>query len=72
MLSRIATCCKNFQILIRSPLQMKSLYLLSKFHGDIFNGLGEKWIWKLPPEMPLVDVKAGFHRSKYKANLNQF
>ena len=33
MLSRIATCCKNFQILIR---EMKFLHLLSKFHGYIW------------------------------------
>ena len=42
MLSRIATCGKNFQILLRSPLQMKFLHLLSKFRGSIVNGLGEK------------------------------
>ena len=41
MLSRILTCCKNFQILICSPLKIKSLHLLSKFCGYIFNGLGE-------------------------------
>ena len=28
MLSRIVTCCKNCQILIRSPLEVKSLHLL--------------------------------------------
>ena len=32
----------NCQILICSPLKMKSLHLLSKFRGQIFNGLGEK------------------------------
>ena len=42
MLSRIVACCKNFQILIGSPLQMKSLHLLSKFHGCVLYGLGEK------------------------------
>ena len=36
MLSRIVTCSKNCQILIRSPLKVKSL---SKFRGSIFNGL---------------------------------
>ena len=41
MLSRIVTSCKHFQILICSPLEMKSLHLLSKFHCYIFNGLGE-------------------------------
>ena len=41
ILSRIATCCKNVQILIRSPLQVMCLHLLSKFEGYIFNGLGE-------------------------------
>ena len=41
MLLRIVTG-KNFQILIWSPLKMKSLHLLSKFRGDIFNGSGEK------------------------------
>ena len=55
MLSRIATC-KNFQILIRSPLQMKFLHLLSKSRGYIFNGLGGKWIWKLPHEILPVDL----------------
>ena len=34
--------CKKFQILICSPLKMKSLHLLSKFHGYIFNGFREK------------------------------
>ena len=38
---------------------MKSLRLLSKFHGNIFNGLGEKWIWKLPPEI----LRADFNES---------
>ena len=42
MLSRIATCCKGFQILISSPLFMKPLHLLSKLHCYAFNGLGEK------------------------------
>ena len=42
IISRIVTCCKNFQILTCSPLKMKSLHLLSDFHGCIFNGLGEK------------------------------
>ena len=42
MLSRIVTSCKSFQILICSSLWMKSLHTLSKFHGYIFNGLGEK------------------------------
>ena len=41
MLSRISTCCKNFQILIFSPLKMKSLRLLSKFYGYTFNGFGQ-------------------------------
>ena len=43
MLSRIATCCKNFQIL---------LHLLSKFHG-----LGEKRILELPHEILPVGFK---------------
>ena len=42
MLSRILTCCKNCQILIRSPLKIKSLHLLSKFRAYILDGLGEK------------------------------
>ena len=42
MLSRIVTCYKNCQILIRSPLKVKSLHLLSKFRGCIFDGFGEK------------------------------
>ena len=42
MLSRFARCGKNFQILIHSPLQIKSLHVLSKFHSYLFNGLGEK------------------------------
>ena len=31
MLSRIITCCEICQILILSPLKVKSLHLLSKF-----------------------------------------
>ena len=42
MLSRIVTFCKNCQILIRSPLKVTSLHLLSKVRGCIFNGFGEK------------------------------
>ena len=42
MLSITVTCCTNIHILIRSPLKMKCLHLLWKFHGYIFNGLGEK------------------------------
>ena len=34
---------------------MEFLHLLWKFHGYICNGLGEKWIWKLPPEILPVD-----------------
>ena len=41
MLSRIVTYCKHCQILIRSPLKVKSLHLLSNFRGCIFNGFGE-------------------------------
>ena len=37
----VVTLCKNIQILICSPPQMKFLHLLSKFHGYIFNCLGE-------------------------------
>ena len=55
MLSRIVTC-KNFQILIRSPLKVKSLHLLSKFRGCIFNGFGEKIDLKLPHEMLPADL----------------
>ena len=36
---------------------MKSLHLLSKFNSYVFNGLEEKWIWKLPPEILPVDLK---------------
>ena len=57
MLSITVTCCTNIYILIRSPLKMKFLHLLWKFHGYIFNGLGEKWIWKLPPAILPVDFK---------------
>ena len=32
----------NGKISISSPLKTKSLHLLSKFRGQIFNGLGEK------------------------------
>ena len=42
MLSITVTCCTNIHILIRSPLKMKFLHLQWKFHGYIFNGLGEK------------------------------
>ena len=42
MLSRIVTCCKNCEILICSPLKVKSLHLLSKFRGCIFDCFGEK------------------------------
>ena len=34
---------------------MKFLHLLWKFLGYIFNGLGEKWIWKLQPETLPID-----------------
>ena len=63
MLPRTVTNCNNFQILICSPLQIRSPHLLSKFHGYIFNDLGEKWLWKLPPEILSVDKKkSGEHR----------
>ena len=42
---------------------MEFLQLLWKFHGYIFNGLGEKWIWKLPPEILPVGPKPGSHTS---------
>ena len=42
MLSKIVIRCKNCQILIHSPLIVKSLHLLSKFGSCIFNGFGEK------------------------------
>ena len=42
MLSRIATCYNNCQILICSRLEMNSLHLLSKFRGYIFDGVGKK------------------------------
>ena len=42
MLSRIVTRYKNCQILIRNPLNVKSLQILSKFRTCIFNGFGEK------------------------------
>ena len=42
MLSIIATCCKNCEIVICSSLKIKSLHALSKFRGYIFDGLGEK------------------------------
>ena len=42
MLSITVTCCANIHILTRSPLKMKFLHLLWKFHGDICNGLGAK------------------------------
>ena len=42
MLLKIVTCCKNFQILICSPVKRKFLHLLSKFCGYIFNGLGKR------------------------------
>ena len=56
MLSITVTCCANIHILIRSPLKMKFLHLLWKFRGYVFNGLGEKWIWKLPPAMLPVNL----------------
>ena len=34
-----------------SVFKRKFLHLLSKFHGYIFIGFGEKWIWKLTPEI---------------------
>ena len=40
MLSRIVTC-KNFQLLICSPVKMKSLHLLWKFRADIFQEKNE-------------------------------
>ena len=42
MLSTIVTCRKYCQILICSPLKIKSLHLLTRLRGYIFNGLGEK------------------------------
>ena len=42
MLSVTVTYGLNIHILIRSPFKMKFLRLLWKFHGYIFNGLGEK------------------------------
>ena len=36
------TAIENCQYLICGPLKIKSLHLLSKFRGYIFNGLGEK------------------------------
>ena len=42
MLSVTVTCCTNNHILILSALKMKLLHMLWKFHGYIFNGLGEK------------------------------
>ena len=47
---------KNFKLLIRSPLEVKSLHLLSTFGGCIFNGFGEKNIRKLPREILSVDL----------------
>ena len=41
MLSITVTCCTNIHILIRSPLKIKFLHLLWKFHSYIFHGLGE-------------------------------
>ena len=38
----ITITCRNIHILIRSPLKMKFLRLLWKFHDYIFHGLGEK------------------------------
>ena len=35
---------------------MTFLQLLWKFNGDIFHGLGEKWIWKLLPKILPVDL----------------
>ena len=34
----ITVTCTNIHILIRSPLQIKFLHLLWKFHGYIFDG----------------------------------
>ena len=47
---------KNFKILIRSPLDVKSLHLISTFGGCIFNGLREKNIRKLPREILSVET----------------
>ena len=47
---------KNFKILIRSPLDVKYLHLLSTFGGCSFNGLGENNIRKLPREILSVDL----------------
>ena len=57
MLPRIVTFCKNCQILICGPLKIKSLHLMSKFQGFIFNDLGEKQISKLPPEILRVHLE---------------
>ena len=42
MLGGIVACCKNYKILICSPLKIKSLHLLSTIRGYNFNGLGKK------------------------------
>ena len=59
ILSITVTCCTNIHIFICNPLKMEFLQLLWKFHGYIFNGLGEKWIWKLSPEILPIDLKHG-------------
>ena len=48
---------QNVQFPICSFLEMKFLYLLLKFHGYVLNGLREKWIWKLRPEILRADLK---------------
>ena len=69
MLSRIVTCCKNCQILIRSPLKVKSLHLLSKFRGCISNGFGEKYFAKViiysksPDHVLLNDIICSYFES---------
>ena len=62
-------CCRHFQILIRSLFKMKSLHLLSRFHGCIFNVSREKWIRKLPPEILCADLKGQLHsKNKFSSN----
>ena len=68
-LSITVTCCTTIYILIRSPLKMLFLHLLRKCHGYIFNGLGEKWIWKLSPAVLPVDLDIGHNLFQINVSL---
>ena len=85
MLSRIVTCCKHCQILIRSPLKVKSMHLLSKFRGCILIILEKNKFENCYVKYPLSTLmnqlfpslnssslsnKSGRHEARHSINLS--